>query len=89
MIQLRYYQQEALDALYNYFLTHRNGNPLIALPTGTGKSILPAAFIQGIMRQWPTQRFLMVTHVKELISQNAEELLNFGRMLHWEFIALD
>lgn len=74
-MQLRYYQQEALDALYNYFLTHENGNPLVALPTGTGKSILPAAFIYGIMRQWPQTRFLMVTHVKELIAQNAEELL--------------
>lgn len=75
MINLRYYQQEALDALYNYFLTHPNGNPLICLPTGTGKSVLPAAFIYGIMRRWPNQRFGMITHVKELIEQNAEELL--------------
>jgi len=75
VIQLRYYQQEALDALYNFFLTHQTGNPLIGLPTGTGKSVLPAAFIQGVMRQWPNQRFLMATHVKELVSQNAEELL--------------
>lgn len=76
MINLRYYQQEALDAIYNYFLTHENGNPIVALPTGTGKSILPAAFIQSIMRQWPNQRFGMITHVKELIQQNADELLN-------------
>lgn len=77
MITLRYYQQEALDALYNFFLTHgqSNRNPLIGLPTGTGKSVLPAAFISGIMRQWPLTRFLMVTHVKELIGQNYEELL--------------
>jgi DNA repair protein RadD len=75
MIQLRYYQQEALDAIYNFFLTHPNGNPLVGLPTGTGKSVLPAAFIQGIMRQWSNQRFLMTTHVKELVAQNAEELL--------------
>jgi len=74
-IQLRYYQQEALDALYNFFLTNPHGNPLIGLPTGTGKSVLPAAFIQGIMRRWPNQRFLMITHVKELIQQNADELL--------------
>jgi DNA repair protein RadD len=75
MIQLRYYQQEALDALYNYFLTHPTGNPLIALPTGVGKSLLPAAFIQGVMRNWPNQRFAMITHVKELVAQNSEELL--------------
>lgn len=75
MIQLRYYQQEALNAIYDYFLTHQNGNPLVGLPTGTGKSVLPAAFIQGVMRNWPNQRFLMITHVKELVQQNAEELL--------------
>lgn len=75
MIQLRYYQAEALDAIYQYFLAGNTGNPLIGLPGGTGKSIIPAAFIQGIMRQWPNQRSLMITHVKELISQNAEELL--------------
>lgn len=75
MIQLRYYQQEALNAIYDYFLTHPVGNPLIGLPTGTGKSVLPAAFIQGVMRHWPNQRFLMITHVKELIQQNADELL--------------
>src|SRR6266705_214732 len=75
MIQLRYYQQEALDALYKYFADGNSGNPLIGLPTGTGKSVLPAAFIQAIMKQWPNQRFLMITHVKELISQNANVLL--------------
>jgi DNA repair protein RadD len=72
---LRYYQQEALDALYDFFLTHKTGNPLVGLPTGTGKSILPAAFIKGILKHWPDQRFLMITHVKELIEQNVNELL--------------
>lgn len=42
----------------------------------TGKSIVPAIFIESIMRLWPTQRFLLATHVKELISQNAEVLRN-------------
>jgi DNA repair protein RadD len=50
---------------------------LIALPTGCGKSLLPAAFIYGVMRQWPQTRFLMITHVKELIEQNSDELLKF------------
>ncbi len=75
MISLRWYQQEALDSLYQYFLAGNTGNPLIGLPTGTGKSVLPAAFIQAIMRQWPNQRFLMITHDKELIAQNANVLL--------------
>jgi DNA repair protein RadD len=75
MIVPRWYQEEALSALYSFFMTHREGNPLIGLPTGTGKSILPAVFIERVMKQWPNQRFLLLTHVKELIQQNADKML--------------
>lgn len=75
MIVPRYYQAEALDAIYSYFVNGGTGNPLIGLPTGTGKSLIPALFIQAILRKWPNQRFLMITSVKELIAQNANELL--------------
>lgn len=71
MLNLRYYQQEALDAIWKYYNDGNKGNALVGLPTGTGKSVLPAAFIQGIMRQWPNTRFMLITHVKELIEQNA------------------
>jgi len=76
VITPRWYQTEALDAVYNFFMTHKEGNPLIGLPTGTGKSVLPALFINRVLRQWPTQRFLLITHVKELIAQNAEKMLD-------------
>lgn len=74
MINVRSYQEEGLDAIWNYFASGNTGNPLIAWPTGTGKSVLPAIFIERIMKVWPTQRFMMVTHVKELIEQNYEVL---------------
>lgn len=73
MIQLRPYQLEGLSKVWDYFKTH-TGNPVIAWPTGTGKSAVPAVFIKDVMSIWPNQRFLMVTHVKELIAQNAEVL---------------
>lgn len=73
MIEPRYYQNEAMDAIYNYFM-HKDGNPLVGLPTGTGKSLIPAMFIYKVMQQWPNQRFLLLTHVKELIAQNSEVL---------------
>lgn len=73
-MQLRWYQEEVIQSIYNYFMT-KSGNPLIALPTGTGKSHLPAEFIKRVLHQWPNQKFLMITHVKELIKQNAEKLL--------------
>lgn len=74
MIQLRDYQIESLNRIWSYYANGNTGNPLIAYPTGTGKSCLPAFFMHGIMQQYPNQRFLLATHVKELISQNAEVL---------------
>jgi len=75
MIQLRPYQTDGLDAIWNYFQSGNIGNPVLAWPTGTGKSVVPAIFIESVMRLWPTQRFLMITHVKELIQQNYNVLL--------------
>lgn len=75
MIQLRPYQIEGLNALWDYFYSGNPGHPVLAWPTGTGKSIIPAIFIQEAMRQFPDQKFLMVTHVKELIKQNYDVVL--------------
>lgn len=73
-ITLRPYQSEGLAAIWDYFAQGNKGNPILCWPTGTGKSIVPAIFIRDVMKMWPTQRFLMITHVKELIEQNLEVL---------------
>lgn len=73
MIQLRPYQQEAIDSTLKYF-QEEEGNPLIVLPTGTGKSVVIADFCKRILAQWPDTKILVITHVRELIRQNYEEL---------------
>lgn len=40
----------------------------------TGKSIVPAEFIRRTLYDYPNQRFLMITHVKELINQNYKKM---------------
>jgi DNA repair protein RadD len=70
----RWYQDDAVQSIYDYFLNGGKGNPLIALPTASGKSCIPALFIERAMRRWPNQRFLLLTHVKELIKQNSEKM---------------
>jgi DNA repair protein RadD len=75
-MQLRDYQQAAIDALYGYFAA-RDGNPLIILPTGAGKSVVIAAFVHGVFDRWPGQRVLVLTHVKELIEQNHERMVGY------------
>ena len=73
-ISLRPYQRESINAIYDYF-SNATGNPLIVLPTGTGKSICIAAFVREAIEAYPGTRIIMLTHVKELIAQNFQALL--------------
>ncbi len=71
----RYYQSEAVQSVFDYYLDGNTGNPLIALPTGTGKSFVNALLIMGIVKRFPGQQVLCLTHVKELIEQNYSSLI--------------
>lgn len=71
---LRDYQDEAVSALIQSALT-KPKNPLAALPTGTGKSLVIAGFVQAALNVYAGTRFLMATHVKELVEQNYEKML--------------
>jgi len=74
MLTPRPYQQKALDATYDYW---RNGgsNGVVVVPTGGGKSLIQALLIKEICEGWPGTRILVLTHVKELVEQNYNELL--------------
>jgi DNA repair protein RadD len=74
IFQNRYYQTDAENSVFNYFESGNTGNPLVAMPTGTGKSHVIANIIKRIFTYWPNQKIMMLTHVKELIVQNAEKL---------------
>ncbi len=69
----RDYQQAAIDSVWSYFKTE-TGNPIIAMPPGTGKSIVIAGLLKQIYARHPNQRIMMLTHVKELIVQNYDKL---------------
>jgi DNA repair protein RadD len=71
---LRDYQQRAITALYEWFRNNAYGNPVLELPTGAGKSHIVAQLCRDIMAENPSARVLMLTHVKELIEQNAGKL---------------
>jgi len=74
MIQLRPYQRASIDALYSYW-SEGGGNGLIVLPTGAGKSLVLASLVKELLGQYPTLRIGCITHVKELIVQNFQELI--------------
>ena len=71
----RQYQTEAVQSIWTYFATNVTGNPILAMPTGSGKTIVNARFLEGVFKQFPYQRVMLLTHVKELIQQNYDKLL--------------
>jgi len=71
-MQLRWYQQEAVDSAYN-FLCREAGNPLICLPTGSGKSLVIAEIARRAVMEYGG-RVLVLQHRKELIQQNADKV---------------
>lgn len=72
----RYYQSDAVQAIDDYFIGGRGSNPLVVAPTATGKSVIIAMYIEKQLKAWPSCRFMMVTHNKELIEQNYEKLIS-------------
>lgn len=67
-MQLRDYQQHAVDATIAFFQKN-TASAVLVLPTGAGKSIV----IAELARQ-ARGRVLILTHVKELVAQNAEKV---------------
>jgi DNA repair protein RadD len=81
MMEYRYYQREAISSIAQYlYKTPAGFHPLVAMPTGTGKSLVITGFIYEFLMMYPNLRFLCLTHVKELVKQNAATMRN-----HWEY----
>lgn len=73
---LRPYQSAAIQSIYDFWAEKRGKNPLICMPTGSGKSLVIAEFIKKTCTAWPLVRICVLTHKRELISQNVAELLH-------------
>jgi len=72
MIELRPYQNEAVQAVYRH-LRDRDDNPVVVLPTGSGKTPVLATICRDAVQQW-NGRVLILAHVKELLEQAADKL---------------
>ena len=71
-MELRGYQQIAVNAVYDY-LRKSDLNPCVVLPTGAGKSIVIAKIVTDAVTLWQG-RCLILAHVKELLEQNAAKI---------------
>ena len=74
-MQLRPYQQEAVEAVYEHLRTS-DDNPCIVLPTGCGKGVIIAKIVHDAISLW-NGRVIILAHVKELLEQNAEKIKAF------------
>lgn len=72
-MKLRQYQSDAIDSIYQWFEAGKDA-PLIVTPTGSGKSVILAEFIRRACTQYPDTHILVVTHVKELVEQDAKAI---------------
>ena len=70
---LRPYQEDALRALFAFW-RNGGGNPLIAMTTGTGKSVVIAFLIKQLLTDYPNMRVLITAPNRELIDQDIKEL---------------
>lgn len=71
-MELRYYQQEAVNSVYDYLREH-DDNPCVVLPTAAGKSLVLAQIAKDAVERW-NGRVLILAHVKELLEQNADKI---------------
>ncbi|MGL5906978.1 MAG: DEAD/DEAH box helicase [Shewanella sp.] len=67
-VTLRDYQQQAVDAAITHF-RQSHDSAVLVLPTGAGKSIVIAE-----LARIAKGRVLILTHVKELVAQNAQKV---------------
>lgn len=72
--ELRDYQGFAIESIFDYFSKH-DGSPIVVMPVGSGKSLTIAEFMREANVYFPGTRFVVLAHVAELLTQNAEELM--------------
>lgn len=75
MITLRPYQARCKTAFYDYYERGNGKNGLIVVPTAGGKSLIIGGLATEIVQKWNSQRILILSHVQELIEQNASKVM--------------
>lgn len=76
MIELRIHQKDATKNVVDYIKKHKGKkNPIVALPTGAGKSYCIADFVKWAHGNG--EKTLVVSHVWEIIDQNAKSIEKF------------
>jgi DNA repair protein RadD len=76
-MKTRFYQDEGSDALVDTLFNEPQEAPLVAMPTGTGKSVTIARATKLILERVPSANLIIATHSQELVDQDAKTLSRF------------
>lgn len=76
MKQPRDYQEQAVENVVEYW-AGGGGSALVVQPTGSGKSLTMAHLGSRLFREFDGTRIVVLTHVQELVEQDAEEMQEF------------
>ena len=74
MFELRPYQDVAPKKVFDFLRNNPKGHPLVAVPTGGGKTVILAEITKQAIKKWPKTKVLILSHVKEILSQNHKAL---------------
>jgi DNA repair protein RadD len=74
-MELRPYQQEAIDSLLNFYFYSFEKTGLCVLPTASGKTVIFAEFIRRLLVDLPDINVLVLGHTQEIVQQNEDKIL--------------
>lgn len=73
MFDLRPYQEPIADRVFDY-IRNTGNHPLVAMPTGSGKTVVLADIVEKAVKRWPDTHILILSHVKEILQQDYDSL---------------
>lgn len=76
MYTLRPYQEPIAGKVLHYLKNNPTKHPLVAMPTGSGKTIVLADIIAKLLEKNNDYRVLVLSHVKEILEQDAKAIEN-------------
>ena len=76
MFELRPYQEPISDLVFTYMRNNPKNHPLVAMPTGSGKTVVLADIVLKALKKWPNTHILILSHVREILIQDQEAISN-------------
>ena len=76
----RPYQIESVDAVFTYLKKCPDKHPLVALPTGSGKTAVMNLIVKRIRSRFPNAKIVIVSHEQEILKQNAKAMESIGKV---------